>query len=176
MNHYSNTSNLWSYILISTLLFILIIIAVYVVTSIFLGKMFKKADISPWMAWVPVLNNWKLLEMGDQKGFWILLAFIPYLGMISIIFMYIAMYKIGLKYNKEKWLILLAIFIPIAWFIVLGSDSAVWKDNTSASEKPASPPNYMPPVDHATNQTPTIINQTVENNQNSDTDTDNQID
>jgi hypothetical protein len=46
--------------------------------------------------------------------------------------MYIAMYKIGLKFGKEGWWVILAIFVPIVWIAILAFDSSKWN-----AEKPA---------------------------------------
>ena len=101
--------------------------AVYVVSSFFLAKVFKKAGEPGWAAWVPVYNSWKMLEMGGQQGFWAILAYVPFINIAAAIFMYIAMYHIGLKFGKEGVFVLLAIFLPIVWVIWLAVDNtAVW--------------------------------------------------
>jgi hypothetical protein len=99
----------------------------YVVYALFLGMIFKKAGIASWKAWVPVYNTWLLLEMGDQPGWWSILAFIPFVNIVAAVFMYIAMYHVGLKFGKEGVFVLLAIFLPIVWLIWLAVDkTAVW--------------------------------------------------
>lgn len=102
-------------------------VAFYVASAILLGRIFKKAGIEPWKAWVPVYNNWILLELGDQKGFWAVLAIIPIVNIVAAVFMYIAMYNIGLKFGKEGAFVLLAIFLPLVWFIWLAVDNSTWK-------------------------------------------------
>lgn len=42
----------------------------YVLTSIFMMQLFKKAKVAAWKAWVPVVNVWAFLEIGGQKGWW----------------------------------------------------------------------------------------------------------
>ena len=108
-------------------------IAMYVVFAYFLSRIFKKANIDkPWAAWVPVYNNWKLLEIGGQQGFWAILAFIPVVNIVSVIFMYIAMYNVGLKLDKEGIFVLLAIFLSPVWLIWLALDSSKWDDSKGA--------------------------------------------
>ena len=67
----------------------------YVVTAWLLGRIFKKAGVEQWVAWVPVYNTWKLLEIGGQQGFWAVLSLVPIVNIVSAVFMYIAMYHIG---------------------------------------------------------------------------------
>lgn len=113
---------------IRELLIALIIFSIfsYVVAAFLLGRVFKKAHIPQWAAWVPAYNFWKLLEMGDQQKFWAIVALIPYLGFIGVIYIYIAMYHIGKKFGKEGWFVLVAIFIPILWLAWLGFDDSKW--------------------------------------------------
>jgi hypothetical protein len=73
----------------------IVVIISYVVYAIFLGMIFKKAGIESWKAWVPVYNTWLLLEMGEQPGWWSILAFIPFVNIVAAVFMYIAMYHVG---------------------------------------------------------------------------------
>lgn len=123
----------------------------YIVSSIFMGMMFKKAGIPAWKAWVPIYNAWTFLEMGGQKG-WIsllvILAVIPIIGLIPAIvvtvFMCIAAYKIGLGFGKEGWFVLLYIFLTLVWLIWLAVDkTAVWQPAV-ATDDTATPPTVPP--------------------------------
>jgi hypothetical protein len=110
-----------------------VVIAVYVVTALFLGRIFKKAGIESWKAWVPVYNQWILLELGDQKGFWSVLSFVPFVSLVSYVFTCIAMYRIGLKLGKEGAFVLWGIFLPLVWIIWLGVDKSTWNDKTDTT-------------------------------------------
>lgn len=107
-------------------------IVAYVVSALLLGRIFKKAGITSWIAWVPFYNNWKLLEIGGQQGFWAVLAIIPVVNIASSVFMLIAMYQIGLKLGKSSSFILWAIFLPLLWLIWLAFDASTWKDSRGA--------------------------------------------
>lgn len=107
--------------------------AIYVVSAIFLGKIFKKAGVPSWAAWVPFYNSWKLLEIGGQQGFWAVLAILPIVNIVSAIFMIIAMYHVGLKLGKDGAFVVLGIFLPIVWLIWLGVDKSKWNDKASAT-------------------------------------------
>lgn len=133
--------------------------AAYVITSYFLSRIFKKAGLDAWKAWVPVYNNWVLLELGGQAGWWAILAFVPVVNIVAAIFMYIAMYHVGLNFGKDGAFVLLAIFIPIVWLIWLAVDKSTWKGapvQASASQ-PDGAPAYQPPVERPdNNQTPSV--------------------
>lgn len=126
---------------IGVLLFTLLFVALsYAIVAFLTGRVFKKAGVPQWAAWVPVYNYWKLLQLGDQQGFWAILAFVPFLNIVSVIFVYIAMYRIGQKLGKEGWFVLFAIFLPVVWLIWLGYDDSKWPHGHDAkstvSKKP----------------------------------------
>jgi len=108
--------------------FFLLIFALfsYAITSWLLGRIFRKAGVEQWMAWIPIYNTWKLLELGGQQGFWAVLSLIPFANLISMIFIYIAMHNVGKKFGKDDWFILVGIFIPLVWLIWLAYDSSTW--------------------------------------------------
>ncbi len=121
----------------------LLLIVFYVVYAVALGKIFKKAGVESWKAWVPIYNNWTLLELGDQKGYWAIVSIIPLVGIVGAIFMYMAMYEIGLKFGKDGTFVLLAIFFPFIWLIWLAVDSSTWK---AAAVHASKAPAYQPPT------------------------------
>jgi hypothetical protein len=99
----------------------------YIIAAIFLGLIFKKAGVASWIAWVPVYNSWKLLEIGGQKGFWSLFS-LAGLSIITAIFIYISMYNIGLKFGKSGTFILLGIFFAPIWLIWIALDASKWNN------------------------------------------------
>jgi hypothetical protein len=114
--------------------FVALIIS-YVITAFFLGKIFKKAGVESWVAWVPFYNIWKALELGGQQGFWSILIILPFVNIVAAIFMIIAFYNIGLKLGKSGAFVVLAIFLPIVWLIWLALDKSVWNDALGAPSK-----------------------------------------
>lgn len=124
-----------------------IFVIAYVLNSFLLSRIFKKAGVSQGIAWVPIYNTWKMMELGDQKGFWAILMIIPYVNFVSLVFMYIAMFHIARKLGKDDWYIVLAIFLPIVWYIILGFDSSKWNDgNNIVAAVNNSQPAYAPPM------------------------------
>lgn len=116
-----------SFMLVFFLIFIVVPLLSYVVSAFLLSKIFAKANTEPWKAWVPVYNNWTMLELGGQKGFWSVLMFVPVINIAAIVFTYIAGYHIGLKLGKDGWFVLLCIFLPIVWLAWLAFDDSTWQ-------------------------------------------------
>lgn len=121
---------------------LVVLVVTYVIFAFLLGRIFAKAGVPQWKAWVPIYSNWVMLELGDQQGFWAVLALIPFVNLVSTIFMFIAMYKIGLKLGKDGAFVLLAIFLPAVWFIWLAVDKSTWQGAKPAA---ATPPTATPP-------------------------------
>jgi hypothetical protein len=121
----------------ATLIVITLIVAAisYVLAGLLLGSIFKKAGIASWIAWVPFYNQWKLLEMGGQPGFWSILTAVPIANYVAIVFLLIAMYNIGLKFGKSGTFVLFAIFLPIVWMIWLAVDRSTWNNALGAPSK-----------------------------------------
>lgn len=120
----------------------------YVLSAFFLSFIFKKAGVEKWKAWVPVYRTWVLYELGGQAGWWAILMLIPIVNIVALIFLYIAMYHIGLKLGKEGVFVLWAIFLPIVWYIWLAFDQSQWNPvagaTTTASNTSAGP--SIPPT------------------------------
>ena len=119
---------------------IFFIVGTYALNAYLLGRIFKKAGLAQWPAWVPIYNNWKTLQIGGQQGWLILLALIPLVQIVAVIFLYIAMYHIGLKLQKSGAFVLLAIFLPLVWVIWLAFDESKWDDNLSSAPSLADGP------------------------------------
>ncbi|UQN15923.1 DUF5684 domain-containing protein [Gulosibacter sp. ACHW.36C] len=106
----------------------------YALVAFFLMKVFEKMNIEGWKAWVPVYNQWVLLEAGGNPG-WISLAFlvtwIPFLGQLAaiaaVVFVAISVYRIGIGFNKEGAWVVLWIFLPIVWLGIVAFDSSKWR-------------------------------------------------
>lgn len=99
-----------------------------IVAIVGMWKLFTKAGEAGWKAIIPVYNSWIFLRLGNQAGWWSLVALIPFVGLISIVFMIIAAYNIGQKLGKESWWVALYILLPIVWILVLAFDSSKWED------------------------------------------------
>jgi Family of unknown function (DUF5684) len=124
----SSYSNVDPAIIVFSLVFGLVLYAIF---AFLLGKIFVKAGVESWKAWVPVYNQWAFLEIGGQKGWIVLLSLlspIPLLGFIAslIVAVYscIAAYNIGQGMGKDGLWVVLYIFLPVIWLAVFALDSS----------------------------------------------------
>jgi len=98
----------------------------YSIHAYLLARLFKKAGVETWKAWIPLYQYKPLLEMGGQKGFWAFFIIVPGISVAASVFIYVAMYNIGLSMGKKAWFVLLGIVIPIVWVGWLGLDNSKW--------------------------------------------------
>lgn len=136
-NYYSYNTTPTSYdagnFLLLLLIFFFIFAIIYVVYALLLSQIFAKAGVARWIAWVPVYNHWKMLQLGNQQGFWAIIAYLPVVGIVGTIFTYIAMYYIGKKLGKPDAFVLWAIFLPIVWLVWLAVDDSKWEAVTPST-------------------------------------------
>ncbi len=95
----SNGGGLFAGVLLA--IWLLIVIAIYVVTVIGLWKMYVKAGRPGWAAIVPVYNWWVWVEMIGKPRWWfwalvasVLLSWIPVVGIILSLLMFV-LYLLG---------------------------------------------------------------------------------
>lgn len=106
--------------------YLLLVVAIYVVSSWFLSKIFVKAGEPGWKGWVPVYNSWTFLELGGQAGWWALVAFVPFVNLVAAVFLCLAAYNIGLRFAKSGVWVVLYILVPYVWWGILALDRSAW--------------------------------------------------
>lgn len=106
---------------------LLILSSGYLITSWFLMRIFKKANVAAWKAWIPFYNEWIFLQMGGQPGWIVLLQFVPMLGIVTTVFLAIAAVHLAASFAKQGvgWLILY-ILLPVVWLAILAFDRSRW--------------------------------------------------
>ena len=151
-------------------------LVIYVIFSFLLGKLFKKAGIEAWKAWVPIYNQWVFLELGGQKGWIALLSLanvIPLVGwigaIVTLVYSCIAALKIGRGFGKEDWWVVLYIFASPIWVGIIAFDDSKWQglEATRNPQQPSVPgngqPPFQPPAPVPAPNTPEQAPQTPEN-------------
>lgn len=102
----------------------------YVYYGFALMGIFAKAGLKKWPAWVPVFNMWRVLQLGGQKGWWVLVSLVPFVGaLIYLVFLIIAGVKIQTAFGKPGVFYLLALLITPVWYGILAWDKSEWRPN-----------------------------------------------
>jgi hypothetical protein len=103
-----------------------ILLVSYVLTGVTLMLFFRKVGVNPAVAWVPIYNYWKWLEVGGQHGAFSLLTLIPYGGIVTTVFLAIGMHRTGIAFRKDSAWVVLGIFLPWLWCILISQRENVY--------------------------------------------------
>lgn len=132
----------------------LVAIAIYVIGSIFMMKIFEKAGVQgKWRAWIPVYNSMVFLKLGDLSpwlflyafGASIVLGWIPVIGQViglaAFALMVLAAYRIGLKLGKTPAMVVLyalgivtAGITSLVWLGMNAFDKSRWNTNIAPAQ------------------------------------------
>lgn len=137
MNSYSSFWVVYGSILFGMLL---LSVAIYVISAIFMAKLFAKAGVEgTWRAWVPVYNIMVFYKLGDLSPWlvlygmagaillsWIGIGFIFSLAVYAGSF--VAAYRIGMKLNQETGLVAMWLLPPL-WLFVMAGKKEPWNTN-----------------------------------------------
>jgi hypothetical protein len=108
-------------------------VVIYIISAWLLGKIFKKAGVESWKAWVPVYSTFVLLELGGYSGWWALALLVPFVNIVAAVFTIMAVHQINLKFGKDIGFTVLYFFIPLAWSAVLAFDGSRWEPRRVAT-------------------------------------------
>lgn len=146
----SMTAALGAFYTIFGVIELVFLVAGYVISSWFTGRVFAKTGIPQWKGWVPFYNIWVFLELGGQPGWLAVLAWIPGVNLVTTVFSCIAAYRIGLGFGKQGAWVVLYIFVSIVWLGIVAFDRSRWEPwripGPGAPYGYQPPPGYYPPA------------------------------
>lgn len=85
-----------------------------------MSRLFPRIGLQAAHGWIPVFNQWKLLERAGLPGWIVLLSFVG-LGVVPLIFLIIAMHRINTEAGVGAGYTVLGVFIPPLWAMLLAS-------------------------------------------------------
>ena len=97
----------------------------YVLGAIAYMKIFEKAGVTSWYAWVPFLNIYWLTKIATGNGWLFLLILIPCAG--SLIYLILMAIKLSGAFGCGGGMIALLILIPIVGYYVLAFGGAQYQ-------------------------------------------------
>jgi hypothetical protein len=100
-----------------------ILLVSYLLTAITLTLFFRKVGVTPGFAWIPIFNYWRWLEVGGQPGALALLLLVPGAGIVTRVFLVLGMYRSDIAFGKSTEWVVLGIFLPWLWCILLSRPS-----------------------------------------------------
>ncbi|MFA5606232.1 MAG: DUF5684 domain-containing protein [Leucobacter sp.] len=94
-------------------------LALYVWYLWSLSVLFPRIGLPAAHGWIPIFNQWRLVERGGLPGWLVLLGIVPFLGIVVLVVTLIAMYRINTEFGKGAGFTVLGLFIPPLWAMLL---------------------------------------------------------
>lgn len=105
------------------LVLVLISLIILILPAPGLAKLFRKAGVEPWKAWVPFLNTWEIVKLAELRKHWYFWQFIPIAGWFISIWLLIEMVKLFGRFSLLEHI--LVVFVPFVYMPYLGSNDKV---------------------------------------------------
>lgn len=122
-------------VLIAVILFVLVILALIVITVVAKWKIFQKEGIPGWAALVPYYDTVRILEMNKQPLWWSFMMLIP---IVNIFFGVKMFRRWAAVFGKGAWFTVGMIFLPFIFWPILGFGKATYSAKSFPEPKPLS--------------------------------------
>lgn len=99
-------------------IYLVLILAGFVLSVAGLWKIFRKAGVKSWYVLIPFVNVWHWVKIIDKKFWWFIYCLIPFLNVFVIMLMIVETDKCFKKNNL--WYQLLSIIFPFVFLPLLG--------------------------------------------------------
>lgn len=86
-----------------------------------LSRLFPQLGLPSAHGWIPVWNQWRLIERGGLPGWLVLLGFVPGLALVVIVVSIIAIHRINQEQGEGAGMTVLGALIPPLWATLLGN-------------------------------------------------------
>ncbi len=112
-------AGIMAFVMAFFMIIVVLFIGIYIYFSLCLFLIAKKLNVSaPWIAWVPIVQIWTLLQAAGKPCWWVVLFFIPVIGIIASVYVWMCIAE-NLGRNKWLGLLILAPFINLVYIGVL---------------------------------------------------------
>lgn len=86
-----------------------------------LSKLFPYLGLPSSHGWIPVWNQWQLINRAGLPGWVVLLAVVPGLVVVGIVFSIMAVHRLNKEFGKDVSYTVLGAFLPPIWAMLLAS-------------------------------------------------------
>lgn len=114
------------------LMFIIIYLAVIVITYAGMWKIFKKAGKPGWAAIIPFYNIYIMIEIVGKPTIWLLWCLIPCVNFVFVVWLYNLMSK---SFGKEEGFTVGMILLPFIFWPILGFGNAIYLGPSAAEAR-----------------------------------------
>ena len=85
-----------------------------------MARLFPRIGLESWEGWIPVWNQWRLLDRAGLPGWLVLFSFVG-LGIVPWIVSIIAMHRVNTEAGVSAGYTVLGVFIPPLWATLLAN-------------------------------------------------------
>lgn len=105
------------------LVLVLIQVVILLLPSIGAAKLFEKAGVPGWKAYIPFYNTWVMMELAERPKHWVFWQLIPVVGWFISLGIFVEFVK---PFGKFKlWEHAMASLLPLIYFPMIGYDPKV---------------------------------------------------
>lgn len=126
----------------------LVVIGFYIWYLWSLSRLFPFIGLPSGHGWIPVWNQWQLVQRGGLPGWLVLLGFVPGLGIVVWVVSVIAIHRINVEHGKGGGFTVLGALLPPVWAMQLArsieENGGGYAAMPVASGSYASPAGYAP--------------------------------
>ncbi|WP_040312754.1 DUF5684 domain-containing protein [Gleimia coleocanis] len=96
----------------------------YVVLALGLMKMFEKAGVTGWHAFVPYFNFYQVSQVSGAGLVWFILTFVPFVNVIAV---WVLMFKLAKSFGQGAGMGILTALLPPVGTLIMGFGSAQYQ-------------------------------------------------
>ncbi|HEY4112088.1 signal peptidase I [Puia sp.] len=115
------------------LVLLLIQVVILLLPSVGAAKLFEKAGVPGWKAYIPFYNTWIMMTLAERPKHWVFWQVIPVVGWFISLGIYVEFVKVFGKFRL--WEHAMASLLPLIYFPMIGYDPKVKFTGAAAVRK-----------------------------------------
>jgi len=106
--------------------------AIIILIIVSMWKIFKKAGYKGWAAIIPIYNLYIIQKIIKKPWWWILLMFIPYIGLVWTVW---STNLLGKSFGKKEGFTIGLVLLPFIFYPILAFSSARYTEPSISEEE-----------------------------------------
>jgi len=111
-------------IVVLSIVYAVILLGGYVWLSLALSRVFPKLGEEGWKAWVPVLREMTVFQLGGYSAAWVVALFLPFINIIGLVVTVLAVHRINATLGRGTGFTVLAVVAYPIWATIVGFTNA----------------------------------------------------
>ena len=111
-------------IVVLVIVYAVILVGGYVWLSLALSRVFPKLGEEGWKAWVPVLREMTVFQLGGYSAAWVVALFLPFINIIGLVVTVLAVHRINATLGRGTGFTVLAVVAYPVWATIVGFTNA----------------------------------------------------